>query len=47
VKYLEENAGAVDVKLTAAEVADIDAVFPPDAAAGDRYAANMMGSLNA
>ncbi|WP_413626687.1 aldo/keto reductase [Luteibacter sp. Lutesp34] len=47
VKYLEENVGAVDVKLTAAEVADIDAVFPPDAAAGDRYAANMMGSLNA
>ncbi len=47
VKYLEENAGAVDVKLSAAEVADIDAVFPPDAAAGDRYAANMMGSLNA
>jgi len=47
VKYLEENAGAVDVKLTAAEVAEIDAVFPPDAAAGDRYAANMMGSINA
>ncbi|NII55946.1 aldo/keto reductase [Luteibacter sp. SG786] len=47
VKYLEENAGAVDVKLSAAELADIDAVFPPDAAAGDRYAANMMGSLNA
>ena len=47
VKYLEENAGAVDVKLTPAEVAEIDTVFPPDAAAGDRYAANMMGSLNA
>jgi aryl-alcohol dehydrogenase-like predicted oxidoreductase len=47
VKYLEENAGAVDVKLSPAEVAEIDAVFPPDAAAGDRYAANMMGSLNA
>ena len=47
VKYLEENAGAVAVTLSAAEVAEIDAVFPPDAAAGDRYAANMMGSINA
>jgi aryl-alcohol dehydrogenase-like predicted oxidoreductase len=47
VKYLEENAGAVDVKLSAAEVAEIDAVFPPDSAAGDRYASNMMGSINA
>jgi aryl-alcohol dehydrogenase-like predicted oxidoreductase len=47
VKYLEENAGAVDVTLSAAELADIDAIFPPDAAAGDRYASNMMGSVNA
>ncbi|HEY4294619.1 aldo/keto reductase [Luteibacter sp.] len=47
VKYLEENAGAVDVKLSASELAEIDAVFPPDAAAGDRYASNMMGSVNA
>ncbi|NID17357.1 aldo/keto reductase [Luteibacter yeojuensis] len=47
VRYLEENAGAVDVKLSAPEVAEIDAVFPADAAAGDRYASNMMGSVNA
>ncbi len=37
VKYLEENAGAVDVKLTAADLAKIDAAFPNDAAAGPRY----------
>ncbi|MDQ0009539.1 aryl-alcohol dehydrogenase-like predicted oxidoreductase [Luteibacter jiangsuensis] len=47
VKYLEENAGAVEVKLGPAEVAEIDAVFPPDSAVGDRYASNMMGSINA
>ncbi|WP_426285886.1 aldo/keto reductase [Luteibacter sp. E-22] len=47
VKYLEENAGAVKVKLSPAEVTEIDAVFPPDSAVGDRYASNMMGSINA
>src|SRR5579862_9067807 len=34
VKYLEENAGALDVKLTADDLAKIDAAFPKDAAAG-------------
>jgi aryl-alcohol dehydrogenase-like predicted oxidoreductase len=33
VRYLEENAGAVDVTLTAAEHARLDALRP----AGDRY----------
>lgn len=47
VKYLEENAGAMDVKLSDSELAEIDAVFPPDSALGDRYQANMMGSINA
>ncbi len=47
VKYLEENAGAVDFQLSPSDVAEIDAVFPPDSAAGDRYASNMMGSVNA
>ena len=47
VKYLEENAGAMDVKLSHSELAEIDAVFPPDSALGDRYQANMMGSINA
>jgi aryl-alcohol dehydrogenase-like predicted oxidoreductase len=36
--YLEENAGADDVELSADELADLAAIFPPDVAAGDRYA---------
>jgi aryl-alcohol dehydrogenase-like predicted oxidoreductase len=36
---LEENAGAVAVKLTPAEMARLDTVAPPGAAVGDRYAA--------
>jgi len=36
--YLEENAAADGVELTADELADLDAIFPPDVAAGDRYA---------
>ena len=38
VAYLEENVGALDVQLTADDLAAIDAIFPSDAAAGDRYA---------
>ena len=36
-KYLAENLGAVDVTLTASELADLDAAFPPNAVAGQRY----------
>jgi aryl-alcohol dehydrogenase-like predicted oxidoreductase len=35
---LEENLGAADVELSRAELDEIDAIFPPDAAAGERYA---------
>ena len=45
-KYLDENVGGVSVTLTAAELAEIDAVFPPDSVAGERYPAVMMGLLN-
>jgi aryl-alcohol dehydrogenase-like predicted oxidoreductase len=45
-KYLEDNAGAVDVHLTAEDLAEIDAAFPPDQAAGERYAPSMMETLN-
>jgi aryl-alcohol dehydrogenase-like predicted oxidoreductase len=38
VRYLEENARAVDVTLTPGELARIDAAFPVGAAAGTRYA---------
>ena len=36
--YLEENVGALDVELGPDELASLEAVFPPGAAAGDRYA---------
>jgi aryl-alcohol dehydrogenase-like predicted oxidoreductase len=35
--HLDENAGAVDLALTAEEVERLDAAFPVGAAAGDRY----------
>jgi len=47
VKYLEENAAADAVVLSAAELAEIDAVFPADAAVGDRYQTSMMAFVNA
>jgi aryl-alcohol dehydrogenase-like predicted oxidoreductase len=40
--YLEENARALDVKLTAEELLAIEKVFPLGAAAGERYAEPMM-----
>jgi len=44
---LEENLGALDVQLSTTERAAIDAVFPPNAAAGDRYAGPSMQMVNA
>ncbi len=44
-KYLEENVKAVEVTLSASELAAIDKIFPPDAVAGLRYQASMMGVL--
>ncbi len=44
---LEENLGALDVRLDAAELARIDALFPPDAASGLRYPEAMMKSVRA
>lgn len=46
IKNLEENAGALDIVLGAGELAAIDAVFPPGAAAGERYAEEGMRTLN-
>jgi aryl-alcohol dehydrogenase-like predicted oxidoreductase len=36
-RYLEQNVAALDVELTADELARLDAAFPPGVAAGDRY----------
>jgi aryl-alcohol dehydrogenase-like predicted oxidoreductase len=43
---LEENAAAVDVQLTADELAEIDRIAPKGAGAGDRYAPAGMQWLN-
>ncbi|OWR26588.1 aldo/keto reductase [Saccharibacillus sp. O23] len=45
-KYLIENVGAADVRLTAEELKQIDAAAPKGAAAGDRYEENGMRTLN-
>lgn len=37
VKYLEENAGAMNVRLSEAEMQRLDEIAPKGAAAGDRY----------
>ena len=44
---LDENLGALDVQLNVAELGAIDAAFPPDAAAGDRYVSSGMQMVNA
>src|SRR6266446_5897329 len=41
-RYLEENLGALDLKLTADDLRRIDEVFPNGAAAGLRYPEQMM-----
>jgi aryl-alcohol dehydrogenase-like predicted oxidoreductase len=46
VKYLEENAGAAKVVLSADDAQELDELMPPGAAAGTRYPAMAMGSLN-
>jgi aryl-alcohol dehydrogenase-like predicted oxidoreductase len=46
VARLDENLAAADIKLTSAELQAIDAIFPPDVAAGARYAGPMMQAVN-
>lgn len=43
---LEENVGALDVRITDEDRARIDRILPPGAAAGTRYAAPQMQALN-
>jgi aryl-alcohol dehydrogenase-like predicted oxidoreductase len=42
VRYLEENAGAVDVELTAADLRLLEEAVPAGAVAGERYPADRM-----
>ena len=44
-KYLEENIGAEALRLTPAELAQIDGIFPLGSAAGTRYPEAMMSSV--
>ncbi len=46
IKYLEENAEALNISLNKDELNAIDALFPKDAVAGQRYPAQMMEFLN-
>jgi aryl-alcohol dehydrogenase-like predicted oxidoreductase len=43
---LDENLGALDVRLDASDLAAIDAVFPPEAIAGERYVDSGMRMVN-
>ncbi len=45
-KYLEENVRALDVALTADDLARIDRVIPRGAASGERYAPNALRAVN-
>ncbi len=45
-KYLEENAAAVTVKLSPAEVTELEAAVPPDAVAGGRYSDASMKTID-
>jgi aryl-alcohol dehydrogenase-like predicted oxidoreductase len=46
IKYLEENAAAADIALTAADLKALDAAAPVGAAAGERYVPAGMATLN-
>jgi aryl-alcohol dehydrogenase-like predicted oxidoreductase len=46
VKYLDDNLGAVNVRLTADDLAQIDAILPAGAAAGSRYNEQAMQAIN-
>jgi aryl-alcohol dehydrogenase-like predicted oxidoreductase len=45
-QYLEENVGALDVRLTPEELTEIDSLIPPGAAAGSRYSQPGMRAIN-
>ncbi|RKG71078.1 aldo/keto reductase [Corallococcus sp. CA054B] len=44
-KYLDDNLGALDVKLTKEDLAAIESIAPPGVAAGERYPTAMQGFL--
>ncbi|MFL9484716.1 aldo/keto reductase [Chitinophagaceae bacterium LWZ2-11] len=46
IKYLEGNAGSLDVTLTQEDLTKLDAAFGKGVASGNRYPEQMMSSLN-
>jgi len=46
VKYLEDNLGAASISLSAAELAELDWLFPRGVAVGERYAEGGMRMLD-
>ncbi|MBC7421928.1 MAG: aldo/keto reductase [Ferruginibacter sp.] len=46
IKYLEENAGALNIRLSKEELDELDKAFPKGAAVGPRYQKEMMQFLN-
>jgi aryl-alcohol dehydrogenase-like predicted oxidoreductase len=46
VKYLDDNLGAVNVRLTAEDLDEIDAILPAGAASGERYQTQSMQAID-
>ena len=46
IRYLDDNIGALEVTLTEADLQQLDDILPPGAAAGDRYHAAGMQTIN-
>jgi len=46
IKYLDDNLGAVNVRLTADDLARIDAILPAGVAAGSRYSDQAMRAID-
>jgi aryl-alcohol dehydrogenase-like predicted oxidoreductase len=46
VRYLDDNIGSFDVNLTDEDLQRLDEILPPGAAAGPRYHAQGMATVN-
>jgi aryl-alcohol dehydrogenase-like predicted oxidoreductase len=46
VKYLDQNIGALEVKLSEADLKKLDSILPPGAASGERYHERGMETVN-
>jgi aryl-alcohol dehydrogenase-like predicted oxidoreductase len=44
--YLEQNAAAVEIRLSAKDLQRLDEIAPRGVASGERYSADMMGQVN-